>query len=144
MNLFHKVKKIHFVGIGGSGMSGIAEVLLNLGYKVTGSDLKYSDIINRLKKLGAKTFIGHKKSNVGQTDVVVYSSAVKENNPEILVAKKNNIPVIPRIEMLVEIARLKYTISVCGTHGKTTTTSMLGLLMEVCGYDPTIVVGGKF
>lgn len=144
LEVFSKVKHIHLVGIGGSGMSGIAEVLLNLGYKVSGSDIKNSEVIERLKKLGAKVFIGHRSENVSKSDVVVYSSAVKPNNPEIVAAKKLGIPVIPRIEMLAEIARLKYTISVCGTHGKTTTTSMLGLVLEHCGYDPTIVVGGKF
>jgi len=123
-------------------MSSIAEVLLNLGYQVSGSDIKNSVVIERLKKLGAKVFIGHKATNVNDVDVVVYSTAIKENNPEIVAAKKRNIPVIPRIEMLVEIARMKYTISICGTHGKTTTTSMIGLLLQQCGYDPTIVVGG--
>jgi len=140
--IFNKVKKIHLVGIGGSGMSSIAEVLLNLGYQVSGSDIKNSAVIERLRNLGAKIFIGHKTGNVKDVDVVVYSSAIKNNNPEIITAKKKNIPVIPRIEMLAEIARMKYTISVCGTHGKTTTTSMIGLLLQECGYDPTIVVGG--
>ncbi len=143
-DLFKKVKKIHFIGIGGSGMSGIAEVLLNLGYKISGSDLKKSEITSRLKKLGAKIYFVHKETNVKEVDVVVTSTAIKPNNPEVLSAKKRNIPTIPRIEMLAEIARLKYTLSVCGTHGKTTTTSMLGLLLDTCGYDPTIVVGGKF
>ncbi len=144
IDIFNKIKKIHFVGIGGSGMSGIAEVLLNLGYKVSGSDIKDSDIIKRLRKLGAKIYLKHKKENVKNVDVVVYSSAVKENNPEILEAKSRNIPVIPRIEMLAEIARMKYTISICGTHGKTTTTSMVSAVLDYCKYDPTIVVGGKF
>jgi UDP-N-acetylmuramate--alanine ligase len=140
--IFNKVKKIHLVGIGGSGMSSIAEVLLNLGYYVSGSDVKNSVIIERLKNLGAKVVIGHKASNIKDVDVVVYSSAIKGDNPEILAAKKKNIPAIPRIEMLAEIARMKYTISICGTHGKTTTTSMVGLLLQQSGYDPTIVVGG--
>lgn len=144
LEVFSKVKHIHLVGIGGSGMSGIAEVLLNLGYKVSGSDIKKSEVIERLKKLGAKIYIGHKNKNINNSDVVVYSSAVKPTNPEIVAAKKLGIPVIPRIEMLAEIARMKYTISICGTHGKTTTTSMLGLVLEYCGYDPTIVVGGRF
>jgi UDP-N-acetylmuramate--alanine ligase len=144
LDIFNKIKKVHFIGIGGSGMSGIAEVLLNLGYKVYGSDIKNSNVIKRLKALGAKIVLCHKKENVKNVDVVVYSSAIDENNPEILAAKKLNIPVIPRIEMLAEIARMKYTISVCGTHGKTTTTSMVGLLIDKCGYDPTIVVGGRF
>ncbi|MCX7941027.1 MAG: UDP-N-acetylmuramate--L-alanine ligase [Elusimicrobiota bacterium] len=144
LDVFSRVKRIHLVGIGGSGMSGIAEVLLNLGYNVSGSDVKDSDVIRRLKKLGAKIVIGHKNENVKDVDVVVFSSAIKPTNPELLAARKLKIPVIPRIEMLAEIARMKYTISVCGTHGKTTTTSMLGLLLDCCGYDPTIVVGGKF
>lgn len=142
--IFNKIKKIHLVGIGGSGMSGIAEVLLNLGYKVSGSDIKNSEVIQRLRSLGAKIVLQHKKENIKDADVVVYSSAIKENNPEIIAAKEKKIPVIPRIEMLAEIARMKYTISVCGTHGKTTTTSMAGLVFDYCGYDPTIVVGGKF
>lgn len=143
-DIFNKIKKIHLIGIGGSGMSGIAEVLLNLGYTVSGSDIKNSDVINKLKKLGAKIYIGHKKENVKDVDVVVYSSAIDSNNPEIIESKRRNIPVIPRIEMLAEIARMKYTISVCGTHGKTTTTSMTGALLSYCKYDPTIIVGGKF
>lgn len=144
MELFNKVKKIHLIGIGGSGMSGIAEVLLNLGYKISGSDIKNTEVIEHLRKLGAKIFIGHKKENIDSADVVVFSSAIKNNNPELREAKRRNIQIISRIEMLAEIARMKYTISVCGTHGKTTTTSMLGLVLNKCGYDPTIVVGGKF
>lgn len=142
--IFNKIKKIHLVGIGGSGMSGIAEVLVNLGYSVTGSDIKNSEIIKKLRKMGIKITIGHKRKNIKDADVVVYSSAIPDNNPEIIEAKKRNIPVIPRIEMLAEIARMKYTISICGTHGKTTTTSMVGSILEECGYDPTIIVGGKF
>lgn len=144
LEIFNKIKKIHFIGIGGSGMSGIAEVLLNLGYKISGSDIKNSDVIKRLKSLGAKIVLKHNKNNIKNVDVVVYSSAINQNNPEIVEAKKLGIPVIPRIEMLAEIARMKYTISICGTHGKTTTTSMMGLVIDKCGYDPTIVVGGKF
>lgn len=144
IDIFNKIKKIHFVGIGGSGMSGIAEVLLNLGYKVSGSDIKDSEIIKRLRKLGAKIYLKHKKENVKNVDVVVYSSAVKKDNPEILEAKRRNIPVIPRIEMLAEIARMKYTISICGTHGKTTTTSMVSTILDYCRYDPTVIIGGKF
>ncbi|MCS7231632.1 MAG: UDP-N-acetylmuramate--L-alanine ligase [Elusimicrobiota bacterium] len=144
MDFFNKVRKIHLVGIGGSGMSGVAEVLLNMGYEVSGSDIKESETINRLKKLGAKIFIGHKRENINSADVVVFSSAIDKNNPELLEAKKKSIQIIPRIEMLAEIARMKYTISICGTHGKTTTTSMLGLVLKNCGFDPTIVVGGKF
>ncbi|MCX7956917.1 MAG: UDP-N-acetylmuramate--L-alanine ligase [Endomicrobia bacterium] len=142
--IFHKINRIHLVGIGGSGMSGIAEVLLNMGYKVSGSDIKNTEVIKHLRKLGAKVYIGHRKENVIGADVVVYSSAINENNEELIEAKKRKIQTIPRIEMLAEIARMKYTISVCGTHGKTTTTSMLGLVLSKCGYDPTIVVGGKF
>lgn len=144
MELFNKVKKIHLIGIGGSGMSGIAEVLLNLGYKVSGSDIKNTAVIEHLKKLGARIFIGHRKENINSADVVVFSSAINSNNPELREAKRRGIQTISRIEMLAEIARMKYTISVCGTHGKTTTTSMLGLVLKKCGYDPTIVVGGRF
>ncbi len=143
-DVFNKIKKVHFVGIGGSGMNGIAEVLLNLGFKVSGSDIKNSDVIKRLRSLGAKIVLKHSKNNIKNTDVVVYSSAISKDNSEIVEAIKRGIPVISRIEMLAEIARMKYTISICGTHGKTTTTSMVGLLIDKCGYDPTIVVGGKF
>lgn len=124
-------------------MSGIAEVLLNLGYRVTGSDIKETGITRRLKDLGAKIFNGHREINVGEAHVVVISSAVKPDNPEVLIAKKNRIPVIPRIEMLAEIARLKYTIAVAGTHGKTTTTSMIASVLQEGGVDPTFIVGGK-
>jgi len=143
--MFDHIKQIHFVGIGGSGMSGIAEVLINLGYKVTGSDLKNSETTEHLKKIGAKKiFTGkHSSKNVGNADVVVISSAVSDNNPEVVEAKKRKIPVIPRIEMLSEIARLKYTIAIGGTHGKTTTTSLVSLILTEGGLDPTIVVGGR-
>ncbi|PIV52675.1 MAG: UDP-N-acetylmuramate--L-alanine ligase, partial [Elusimicrobia bacterium CG02_land_8_20_14_3_00_37_13] len=136
--MLKKIKTIHMVGIGGSGMSGIAEVLLNLGYKVTGSDLKHSDVTNRLEELGAEIYYGHKSENVGKVDVVVISSAVSESNPEVLKAHKNAIPVIPRAEMLAELARMKYTITIAGTHGKTTTTSMVALVLQVGGLDPTV------
>ena len=121
----YQFKKIHFVGIGGIGMSGIAEVLKNMGYKITGSDIKESETVKRLKKLGIKVFIGHSKENIDETDVVVFSSAVKPDNPEIVKAKSLGIPVIPRAEMLAELCRLKYSILVAGAHGKTTTTSLL-------------------
>ncbi|RMA93095.1 UDP-N-acetylmuramate--L-alanine ligase [Hydrogenothermus marinus] len=138
-----RVKNIHFVGIGGSGMNGIAHVLLNLGFNVSGSDLKESSTVLNLKNMGAKVFIGHNPKNVIGADVVVYSSAVKEDNPEIVEAKKLGIPVIPRGEMLAELMRFKYGIAIAGSHGKTTTTSMVGTILAKTGYDPTIVIGGK-
>jgi len=137
---FHRV---HFVGIGGIGMSGIAEVLLNLGYEVSGSDLKRSDITQRLADMGAKIHYGHAEKNLEDTDVVVASTAVKSDNPEVKAADERNIPVIPRAEMLAELMRIKYGIAVAGTHGKTTTTSMIATLLGVGNLDPTIVIGGK-
>lgn len=139
----YQFKKIHFVGIGGIGMSGIAEVLHNMGYEITGSDIRESDTVRRLKELGIKISIGHSESNVNSTDVVVYSSAVKDDNPEILKAKSLGIPVIPRAEMLAELCRLKYSILVAGAHGKTTTTSFIATVLNDAGFDPTVVVGGK-
>ena len=141
--MFKKIQHIHFVGIGGSGMSGIAEVLLTLGYKVSGSDLKESHVTQRLKKLGARIAIGHEASNIEGAQVVVTSTAVAPVNPEVLAARELGIPVIPRIEMLAEIARLKYTIAVAGTHGKTTTTSMVAEVLQAGGLDPTVIVGGR-
>lgn len=141
--MIKKYYKVHFVGIGGIGMSGIAEVLLNLGYTVSGSDIKDSEIIQRLKSKGAKVNIGHKKSNVSNVDVVVLSSAVLSSNCEVIYAKKNNIPVIPRAEILAELMRLKYGIAIAGTHGKTTTTSMIAVVFNEAGLDPTAVMGGK-
>ena len=141
--MFKTIKNIHFVGIGGSGMSGIAEVLLTLGYRVSGSDMKESDVTDRLTQLGAKIYYGHKDTNVGDAQVVVTSTAVKADNPEVRFARKKKIPVIPRIEMLAEIARLKYTIAVAGTHGKTTTTSMAAAILQEAGWDPTFIIGGK-
>ncbi len=138
-----KIRKIHFIGIGGSGMNGIAEVLLNLGYTITGSDIKESSTTNRLKELGAKIFIGHSRENVKDVDVVVYSSAVKPDNPELLEAKDRGIPTIPRGEMLSELMRFKYGIAIAGSHGKTTTTSMVGTVLSKTGFDPTVVIGGK-
>ncbi|MGC8795567.1 UDP-N-acetylmuramate--L-alanine ligase [Thermodesulfovibrio sp.] len=136
-------KKIHFVGIGGIGMSGIAEVLHNMGYTVTGSDIKESDTVKRLRNFGIKVFIGHSKDNIDETDVVVFSSAVKPDNPEIVKAKEFGIPVIPRAEMLAELCRLKYSILVAGAHGKTTTTSLIATVLTDAGFDPTVIVGGK-
>jgi UDP-N-acetylmuramate--alanine ligase len=141
--MFKKIQHIHFVGIGGSGMSGIAEVLLTLGYKVTGSDIKESETTQHLKRLGAKIFIGHKAVNSKGADVVVTSTAVSKDNPEVREAEKQKIPVIPRIEMLAELARLKYAVTIAGTHGKTTTTSLTSLVLERGGFDPTVVIGGR-
>src|SRR5262245_44349826 len=120
--MFESIRKIHFVGIGGAGMSGIAEVLLNRGYVVTGSDLKLSPVTERLAALGANIFEGHRAEQVGAADVVVISSAVRSNNPEVVEAQRRKTPIIPRAEMLAELMRLKYGITVAGTHGKTTTT----------------------
>lgn len=140
--MFKKVMKLHFVGIGGSGMCGIAEVLLNGGYPITGSDRRASEATKRLQSLGAKVFEGHQASNVGDAEAVIVSNAVPETNPEILEARRRKIPVIPRAQMLNEIMRLKYGVCISGTHGKTTTTSMTGLVLKEGGYDPTIVIGG--
>ncbi len=141
--MFKKIQHIHFVGIGGSGMSGIAEVLVTLGYKVSGSDLKETAVTRRLQKLGAKIFIGHDTTHVEGAQVIVTSTAVDAQNPEVIAARAKNIPVIPRIEMLAELARLKYTIAIAGTHGKTTTTSMVAAVLQAGGLDPTVVVGGR-
>jgi UDP-N-acetylmuramate--alanine ligase len=141
--MFGKINKIHFVGIGGIGMSGIAEVLLNLGYQVSGSDLKASEVTDHLKELGAKVVEGHRAENVGQVEVVVTSSAVHDDNPEVRAAKDRKIPVIRRAEMLAELMRMKYGIGVAGTHGKTTTTSLIGQVLTKGGFDPTLVIGGK-
>ena len=142
--MFRHVKKIHFIGIGGIGMSGIAEVLCNLGFEVTGSDIKRSRNTDRLEELhGVKIFEGHAEENVGGAQVVVYSSAVKDDNPEVQIAKRKGIPVIPRAEMLAELMVLKpYSVAVSGTHGKTTTTSMVATILGHAGVDPTTVVGG--
>jgi UDP-N-acetylmuramate--alanine ligase len=141
--VFKRYQQVHFVGIGGSGMSGIAEILANLGYRVTGSDQKRNDAVERLEQLGAKVFIGHAASNVEGAHVVVVSSAVSKDNVEVQAARQRQIPVIPRAEMLAELMRLKYGIAVAGTHGKTTTTSMIGAVLAEGRYDPTIVVGGR-
>jgi UDP-N-acetylmuramate--alanine ligase len=141
--MFRKTQQIHLIGIGGAGMSGIAEVLLTLGYKVTGSDLQASDTTRRLEELGGRIFIGHQESNVGDAQVVVISSAVSAHNPEVLCAKGKQIPVIPRAEMLAELMRLKFGVAIAGAHGKTTTTSMVANVLAQGGLDPTMVIGGK-
>ncbi len=141
--MFAKIQRVHFVGIGGIGMSGIAEVLLNLGYKVSGSDLKLSSVTQRLASLGALIFEGHRAENVAGAEVVVVSSAVRPENSEVAAARAAHIPVIPRAEMLAELMRLKYGIAVAGMHGKTTTTSMIAAVLAAGGLDPTVVVGGR-
>src|SRR5271157_4672849 len=141
--MFAKIQRVHFVGIGGIGMSGIAEVLLNLGYKVSGSDLKASAITHRLASMGAMTFEGHRADNLTGAEVVVTSSAIARDNPEVAAAHASHIPVIPRAEMLAELMRLKYGIAIAGMHGKTTTTSMVAAVLAAGGLDPTVVVGGR-
>jgi UDP-N-acetylmuramate--alanine ligase len=141
--MFRRIQHVHFVGIGGIGMSGIAEVLLNLGFKVSGSDLKRSTVTDRLQLLGVEFAEGHNAQNVGEPHVVVRSTAVRDDNPEIIEAQRRSIPVIPRAEMLAELMRLKpHTVAVAGSHGKTTTTSMVATVLGHAGLDPTIVVGG--
>jgi len=141
--MFKRYQHLHFVGIGGAGMSGIAEVLLNMGYRVTGSDARRGEMVERLERLGAKVFIGHDASHVEGAHVVVYSSAVARDNVEVQAARLRGVPVIPRAEMLAELMRLKYGIAVAGTHGKTTTTSMVAAVLGAGGFDPTVVVGGR-
>jgi UDP-N-acetylmuramate--alanine ligase len=141
--MFAKIQRIHFVGIGGIGMSGIAEVLLNLGYKVSGSDLKSSAVTQRLAELGATVFEGHRAENIAGAEVVVTSSAISVENPEVAEAHNLHIPVIQRAEMLAELMRLKYGIAIAGMHGKTTTTSMVAAVLAAGGLDPTVVVGGR-
>jgi UDP-N-acetylmuramate--alanine ligase len=142
--MFRSIKKLHFIGIGGIGMSGIAEILLDQGFKISGSDRALSEVTERLQKLGASIFEGHRAENIAQdVDTVVYSSAVQPDNPEILEAQKRNIPIVRRAEMLAEVMRLKYGIGIAGTHGKTTTTSMTSLVLMEGGLDPTVIVGGK-
>lgn len=141
--MFGKIKNIHFVGIGGIGMSGIAEVLINMGFSVTGSDISENANVKRLKELGTEVFIGHREENVKDADALVYSSAVSENNPEIVRAKQMYIPIIKRGEMLAELMRMKYSIVVSGSHGKTTTTSMIAEIFKEANLDPTIVIGGR-
>ena len=141
--MFERFRVIHFVGIGGIGMSGIAEVLHNLGYEVTGSDLKESETTRRLKALGIQVYVGHKPENVDDAHVLVTSSAVSGDNPEVIEAGRRSIPVIPRAEMLAELARLKYGVLVAGAHGKTTTTSLITTIFAHGGLDPTVVIGGR-
>ncbi len=138
-----KTQRIHFVGIGGIGMSGIAELLANLGYQVSGSDAKSSDVTDRLASLGVDLRVGHRAEHVGTADVVVFSSAVRQDNPELMAARAAHIPVIARAELLGELMRLRYGIAVAGAHGKTTTTSMIALVLERAGLDPTAVIGGR-
>ena len=139
----HAIRHIHFVGIGGSGMSGIAEVLLNLGYRITGSDLSDSATLRRLAGLGIGTFVGHAASNVEGADAVVTSTAVQADTPEVLTAREKRIPVVPRAVMLAELMRLKQGIAIAGTHGKTTTTSLVASVLAAAGLDPTFVIGGR-
>src|SRR5271166_6162882 len=141
--MFFKPQHLHFVGIGGIGMSGIAEVLLNLGYQISGSDLKLSPTTDRLASLGARIFEGHAAANVSGAKAIVVSSAVDAANPEVVEARRMPIPVIPRGELLAELMRLKYGIAIAGSHGKTTTTSMTATILGAAGLDPTVVVGGK-
>ena len=141
--MYGSTHRIHFIGVGGSGMSGLAEVLLNMGYQVSGSDLKGSDVTDRLSSLGGRVFTGHAASNVENAQVVVYSSAVKPDNPELAAARATGIPVIARADMLAELMRMKYGVAVGGSHGKTTTTSMVATVLQRGGLDPTIVVGGR-
>lgn len=138
-----KVRQIHFVGIGGIGMSGIAEVLLNMGYQITGSDMKVGASVRRLRKLGATVFIGHAPENLGDSDVLVKSTAVGMENPEVQAALDAHVPVIRRAEMLAELMRMKHGVAIAGTHGKTTTTSMLATVVAEAGLDPTVVIGGR-
>ena len=137
------VKKIHLIGIGGSGMSGIAEVLINLGYSVTGSDIEYSQTIEKIESIGGRVFIGHSSENIKEAEVVVYSTAIRENNPELTEARSKKLTVLRRAEMLSELLSLKKGIAIAGSHGKTTTTSMISSILGEAGVDPTFVVGGK-
>jgi UDP-N-acetylmuramate--alanine ligase len=143
ISMFAKIQRIHFVGIGGIGMSGIAEVLLNLGYQISGSDLKNSAVTQRLAAMGAAIFEGHAAANLAGADVVVTSSAISVENPEVVEARRIHVPVIQRAEMLAELMRLKYGIAIAGMHGKTTTTSMVAAVLAAGGLDPTVVVGGR-
>lgn len=139
----HAVRQLHFVGIGGSGMSGIAEVLHNLGYRVTGSDLSDSPTLQRLQKLGIRTYVGHAEGNVEGADAVVTSTAVQAENPEVVAARRKQVPIVPRAVMLAELMRLKQGIAIAGTHGKTTTTSLVTSVLAEAGLDPTFVIGGR-
>jgi UDP-N-acetylmuramate--alanine ligase len=137
-----RIRRIHMIGVGGTGMSGIAEVLVNLGYEVAGSDLRASAVTQRLQRKGVEVFIGHAAQNIGSADVVVSSSAVAEQNPEVIAARQARIPVVPRAEMLAELMRYRHGIAVAGTHGKTTTTSLIAAIFGAAGLDPTFVIGG--
>jgi UDP-N-acetylmuramate--alanine ligase len=141
--LLGRTRRIHFVGIGGVGMSGIAELLVNLGYEVSGSDAKQSPVTARLATLGVEIHEGHASDNVGAADVVVVTSAVRASNPEVVDAERRGIPVIPRAEMLAELMRMRFAIAVAGAHGKTTTTSMIAFVLERGGLDPDAVIGGR-
>ncbi len=141
--MLHRVQQLHFVGIGGIGMSGIAELLLNLGYRVTGSDLKAGPITERLESLGATIAVGHDAANTEGADVVVISSAVRPDNAEVVAARARGVPVIPRAEMLAEMMRMQHGVLIAGSHGKTTTTSMMATVFEAAGLDPTVVIGGR-
>jgi UDP-N-acetylmuramate--alanine ligase len=138
-----KIRNIHFVGIGGIGMSGIAEVLLNLGYQISGSDMKETEVTRRLQALGCQIDYGHRRENLKEADVVVLSSAIRPNNPEVEAAGERLIPIIPRAEMLAELMRMKVGIAIAGTHGKTTTTSLIATVLGAGGLDPTVVIGGR-
>src|SRR5207253_10892769 len=141
--MFRRIQHVHFVGIGGIGMSGIAEVLINLGFRVSGSDLKRSNVTDRLQQMGVEFTQGHDAENIGDAHVVVRSTAVRDDNWEIVEAQRRSIPVIPRAEMLAELMRLKpHTVAVAGSHGKTTTTSMVATVLGHAGLDPTFVIGG--
>ncbi len=141
--MFGRVKRIHMIGIGGIGMSGIARILKELGFEISGSDIVRTELTKELENAGIKVYYQHKRKNVENADVVVYSSAIPSDNPEIVEAKKRGIPVIPRAEMLAELMRMRYSVAVSGTHGKTTTTSMIASIFEYAGLDPTIVIGGR-
>ncbi|MDP3135223.1 MAG: Mur ligase domain-containing protein, partial [Burkholderiaceae bacterium] len=139
----HAIKRIHFIGIGGSGMSGIAEVLHNLGYQISGSDLSDSATLARLGRLGIRTYVGHAPEHIADADAVVTSTAVQPDNPEVVAARARRIPVVPRALMLAELMRLKQGIAIAGTHGKTTTTSLVASVLAEGGLDPTFVIGGR-
>ena len=139
----HAIRHIHFVGIGGSGMSGIAEILFNLGYEISGSDLSDSSVLQRLSSMGIQTYVGHAASHVEKADAVVTSTAVKASNPEVVKAREMHIPIVPRALMLAELMRLKQGIAIAGTHGKTTTTSLVASVLAEAGLDPTFVIGGR-